>query len=134
MRVEVVSKMDWSRGGLVAREGERRRVERVRSRLVGGVVVLLGWWWRMVTRRRMLSLGWGGVRYVSCAERWGVWMRPTRSSYNQIAADHAGLVRVVRSGERRSEEAGFVGTAQGRPSCLQGFPRFVVHHFQVWYK
>jgi hypothetical protein len=44
-------------GGLVAREGERRRVERVRSRLVGGVVVLLGWWWRMVKRRRMLSLG-----------------------------------------------------------------------------
>jgi len=44
-------------GGLVAREGERRRVERARSRLVGGVVVLLGWWWRMVKRRRMLSLG-----------------------------------------------------------------------------
>ncbi len=57
MRVEVVSKMDWSMGGLVAREGERRRVERARSRLVGGVVVLLGWWWRMVKRRRMLSLG-----------------------------------------------------------------------------
>lgn len=57
MRVEMVSKMDWSIGGLVAREGERRRVERDRSRLVGGVMVLLGWWWRIVKWRRMLSLG-----------------------------------------------------------------------------
>jgi len=56
MRVEMVSKSDWRKGGLVRREGERRRAERVRSRLVGEVVVLLGWWWRRVRRRRMLSL------------------------------------------------------------------------------
>jgi len=61
-------------------------------------------------------------------------VRPTRSSCSRFAAGYAGLMQLVWSGERRSEEAGFAGIAQGRSSCLRGFPRFVVHHFQVWYK
>lgn len=61
-------------------------------------------------------------------------MRPTKSSCSRFAADYAVLVRVVRNGESWSEEAGFAGIAQGRSSCLRGFPRFAEHHFRVWYK